>query len=129
MAELSGYSGRLSFGATTISDLNHNIHAWTMDLNVDALEVTDFSDSGDRAYIRGLKGWTATCEGYEDGTNVVAATAVGSSASLILGVSSSHQYTGTALLTGIGASAGVDGVVTVSYKFQGSGAIAYTEDT
>ena len=127
MAEISGYTGKMNFGSAVVSDATNNIHAWTLDINCDALETTDFADSGNRTYIRGLKGWTATCEGYIDTSagGTVNSADIGSSATLSLYVNATKYYNGTALLTGASLNTAADGVETSSFSFQGSGALAY----
>ena len=73
MAELSGYGGGLTFDWASVSDIGgngsdatHNIYSWSAEISCDALEVTGFADGGQRTYIRGLRGWTATAEAYVD---------------------------------------------------------------
>jgi len=126
MAELSGYGGGVTWNSAAVSDIKHNIHSWSADINCDALEVTSFADAGNRTYIRGLKGWTATCECYVDGTNFINPTSVGASGTLQLNYNNSKYLSGTALLTGFSPSVTTDGVETMTLNFQGSGAITLT---
>jgi len=129
MAEISGYGGSITFSDALlyISDATRNIHAWNLDLNADALEVTSFADAGDRSYIRGLKGWTAGCESYVDGTLAIQASDIGYTAKLILYTSDALYYYGDAVLTGVSASVSVDAVATQSLKFQGTDALVYSD--
>ena len=126
MAELSGYGGSLTYGADVLTNVI-GIYSWTLDINCDALEITDEADSGSRTYIRGLKGWTGTAEGYFDSaqSSYVCHTNVGGSLNLALKIDGSSYYYGAARLTAFNPSAPVDGVITVSYAFQGSGALTY----
>ena len=78
------------------------------------------------SYIRGLKGWTATCEGYVDGSQASEFADLGTSASLRLYTSDAQYYSGTAILTGSSPAQPVDGVATISFSFQGSGALSFT---
>lgn len=118
MAEVAGYGGSITF-----TNLTAGVKNWSLSYNADALETTDFSDSGNRTYIAGLKGWTATVEANWDSSN---SAEPGDSASLTLDVDGTHNYSGTAILTGMSISQAVDGVVTVTYEFQGTGALTIT---
>lgn len=126
MAELAGYGGSFVFG-TAVSDTKHNIYSWSLDYKADALDVTGFTDGGDRTYVRGLKGWTVSAEGYVDDTNGNAIATVGSTGTITLGLNGSHNYSGAALCTGFsGPAVKVDGVETITYTFQGLSDLAYT---
>ena len=116
MAEIAGKAGSITFTGLTVG-----VKSWTLDYTADALEITDFADSGNRTYIVGLKGWTAAAEGNWDAAN----TAVPGvdPASLVLTATTGKTYTGNAILISLALSEPVDGVVTASYSFQGSGAL------
>jgi len=126
MAEIAGYGGRFTFGTSTVSDTKHNNLSWSAEITCDALETTGFADSGQRCYIRGLRGWTATCEGLMDATNSIAGTVPGTTATLKLYVNSTKYYTGDALCTGVTPSVAADGVETMSMSFQGMSDLTYT---
>ena len=119
MAEVAGKGGSITFTNLTVG-----VKTWTCDLVGDVLEVTDYSDSGHRTFIAGLDGWTASVELNWDAANTVD---VGDSATLTLTiVDGTTHYAGTALVTGISISSNVDGVVTATISFQGSGACTLT---
>ena len=121
MAELSGTAGSFNFTGV-ISDCNFNIRSWSAEGAADTHEVTDFCDSGYKTFIPGLKGWTASAEGFVDGTNTFAFSDIGTSATLLLYTSDTTKYyTGTAILTSWSPAVAVDGVQTQSFAFQGSG--------
>jgi len=126
MAEIAGYTGRFTFGASTVSDTKHNILSWSAEIVCDALETTGFADEGQRTYIRGLRGWTASVEGLVDATNSIAGTVPGTTANLKLYINSSNYYTGDAICTGASPNVAVDGVETISFTFQGLSDIVYT---
>ena len=126
MAKISGYDGHFTFGTSTVSDAKHNIISWSAEIACDALDVTGFKDDGQRTYIRGLRGWTATAEGLVDATNSIAATVPGTAAALKLYVNSTNYYAGDALCTGASPSVAVDGVETISFSFQGLSDLVYT---
>lgn len=119
MAEVAGKTGTLTF-----TGLTAGVKSWGLDLKGDTLETTDYSDSGHRTYIAGLDGWTASCELNWDTANTVS---IGDSATLDLKiVGDTEKYSGTALVTGISISSNVDGVVTATISFQGSGECTLT---
>ena len=124
MAEIAGYGAKMVFGTNTVSDSLDNISSWSLEVNCDALDVTSFADGGERCFIRGLRGWTATVEGFLD-TTAVDPTDVGDTAALKLYVNSTNYYTGSAILTGISPTAAVDGAETCTYSFQGTSDIAW----
>ena len=118
MAELSGH-----LGSVVITDAVVDIKSWTCDYTGEALETTDFGDSGHRTYIAGLNGWAGSFEGS---FAQEAMEALGAVAALELYVDASHYVTGAAVITGIHLGTAVDGIVTVSYDFQGSGELTLT---
>ncbi|MBA7552484.1 hypothetical protein ES705_45048 [subsurface metagenome] len=121
MAEVAGKGGNI-----TCANLTVGIKAWTLDLAGDALETTDYGDSGHRTYIAGLDGWTGSCEVNWDATNkslVIGATL----ATLVFTVETGDYYTGdSAIVTGISIGHTVEGIVTMSVSFQGSGTCLLT---
>jgi len=118
MAHLAGKSGYVDTGSAVAG-----LKSWTLDYTTDALETTDFADAGVKSYITGGSGWTATAEGYKEG----APQTQGASVTLKLYESATCYWSGTALVTQTSAGAAHDGVVTVSYSFQGTGALTHTE--
>ena len=129
MAEISGYGGGVKWvlSDNTYSDANYNIYSWSMDLAVDPLEVTTFADAGNRTYIRGLKGWSGSMDAYVDGTNTLQPSDVGMSGQVQLVYSGTTNYRGDAFLTGIHPAIGVDGVVTQTMDFTGTGALTHSD--
>ena len=116
MAQISGKAGEVQVAGATVA----GIKSWSVDYTGDALETTDFGDSGHRTYIPGIDGWSGSFSGFKDG----APKSIGSEVALILKESATtgQQYTGQAIITGAHPSVDVDGVAGISYDFQGSGA-------
>jgi predicted secreted protein len=117
MANISGKAGSVLVAAATVA----GIKSWTLDYTGDALDTTDFADSGHRTYIPGIDGWSGKFEGFKDG----APQAIGSEIALQLKESATagQLYTGQAIITGVHPTVGVDGVVGMAYDFQGSGSL------
>lgn len=114
MGELSGKLGEVQVGGATVD----GIKSWTIDYTSDALETTDFADSGVKTYIAGVSGWSGSFEGYKEG----APTGIGAEIALVLreSTNATQQYTGQAILTGSHGTVSVDGVVGIAYDFQGT---------
>lgn len=116
MAHISGKTGEVRVAGATVD----GIKSWSVDYVGEALEVTDFGDSGHRAYIPGIDGWSGSFEGFKDG----APTGIGSEVALVLKENTSsaaQEYTGQGILTGSHPTVDVDGIVGIAYDFQGTG--------
>jgi len=101
------------------------IKSWTLDYTVDALDTTDFQDGqtteGARSFIPGLSGWSGSFEGYKDG--VPKALSFSAAVKLVLAESETagQSWIGDAFITGIHPSVSVDGVISYTYDFTGTG--------
>ena len=118
MAEVAGKDGSVTF-----TNLTAGVTAWNLDGAADMLPTTDYSDDGHKTFIGGCDGWTANCELNWDATNTVA---LGDSATLTLLIgAATPNYTGTALVASISVKSIVEGLVTATVNFQGTGAYTY----
>jgi len=117
MAEISGKAGEVQVAGATVA----GIKSWSIDYTGDALETTDFGDSGHRTYVPGIDGWSGSFEGFKDG----APKGIGAEIALVLkeSATANQLYTGQAIITGSHPSVDVDGIVGISYDFQGTGAL------
>ena len=121
MAEVAGKGGSI-----TCTGLTVGVKSWNLNLVGDALETTDYGDSGHRTYIVGLDGWNGSCEVNWDTTNTLTIGAVITSLIFTI-VTTTELYTGaSAIVTGIGVASDVAGIVTMSVTFQGSGTCILT---
>lgn len=108
-----------------IYKLIDGIKSWTLDYTLDVLETTDFGDgqasNSPKSYTPGLSGWSGSFEGYKDG--VPQALSFSSLVTLILTESETtgQSWIGDVYITGIHPSVSVDGIVSYTYDFQGSG--------
>jgi len=120
MAEVAGKGGSI-----TCTGLTAGVKAWSLDLVGDTLETTDYDDSGHRTYIVGLDGWTGSCEINWDTANTIG---VGDEITdLVFSiVGATEKYTGDAIVTGISVSSSVEGLVTATISFQGTGECVLT---
>lgn len=127
MAQLIGYAGKVTLGANTAAELKN----WKMDLSADMQDVTAFSTTGWKAFLAGLKEWSGSAEGNFDMTDTNGQLALqnallnGTSVALKLYVDATRYYSGTAFVKKVAPEASVDGVVSIAFDFQGSGALTY----
>ena len=130
MAELAGYGGQFKLHATPSTAVSAvvtvitGMNNWTVNYNADALEVTAFEDSGVRMYIAGQTGWTATATGnYSSTLSYNATYKPGNDYTAKFDMGSSKELLGNVILTGVSFGAPVDGIITVGFDFQGTGAL------
>ena len=126
MAKINGSTGTaaLSGGATTY------ITGWNIDIAGDVILTSDSSVSTPfwNTYISaGFKGWSGSFEGFQE-TNTADLTVGAATASLVLGMDATRNYTGNAIITGCSTTLDVAGAEAVkkSYTFQGDGALTLT---
>ncbi|GAI86490.1 unnamed protein product [marine sediment metagenome] len=121
MAELAG-----KHGSVTLANAQLSVKNWSMSLVGDALETTNFDNStGGRSYIPGLKGWSGSFEcNYSTGNTALP----GSSGTIICKTSTgiTGVFKGGIIITGMDVTTPIDGIVTQSYTFQGTGAVGLT---
>ena len=115
MAEVKGCGGSLSF-----TNLTAGVKQWSLNWESEVLDITDFDDNCSKAFLGGFTGWTAQATANWDAANTAKP---GDSATLTLTVTSGSAYSGTAILTSMGVSQNVNGVVEATYNFQGTGAL------
>jgi len=119
LSEVAGKGGSMTF-----PNLIAGVKGWTKDGAADMLPTTDYSDDGHKTFIGGCDGWTASCELNWDATNTVRE---GDSGTLVLLVGeATPNYTGTALVASVSISSAVEGLVTATVSFQGTGPYIYT---
>ena len=118
MAEIHGNAGSITF-----TNLTAGVKSWTLSWDAEVHDITDFADSTIRTFKSGLTTWTATAECQLDAANTADP---GDSATLTLNVDGTINYAGTAIMTNMSPSTPVDGIVMVSYSFQGSDTLTPT---
>lgn len=97
------------------------INTWALDYTTDAQESTDFADAGVKSYIVGGSGWSGTFAGYKDGAPLSTGEQYG--VELAESATVTQMYLGNIYITGVHPSVGSDGLVIVSYDFQGTGVL------
>lgn len=106
---------------------------WTISIDGEAHEVTDFQDSGNKTYLAGLKGWTATAEkhwmsegnqgAWINADKTVRFFEVYDAAPNTTTV---YYFAGDCIVSGIETAVPVGDVVTQTLTFTGDGALTAT---
>ena len=118
MAEIPGYSGDVTF-----TSFQTTCKSFVIEHVCDLEDVTAFdaSVSGVKIYAPTLKDWTATLEmNYSTANNQTP----GTSALLTLTVDATSYYNGSAFLQSMTVNEAVDGIVTQTGVFQGTGLLS-----
>ena len=125
MGTIAGYDGKVVWGTagTIVSDVGSNVHSWKLDLTGEALDNTDFTSTGWKTFMAGLKQWGGSLEAYCDASKPITIASVGTSTTIKLYIDGTKYYNGTALCTGVHPSVGVEGIETQTIDFQGTGAL------
>jgi len=119
MAELAGKGGDV-----TLANADNSVYNWTLSYTADALETTDFDDStGGRSYIAGLTGWSGSFDCRYDANNTAVPGATGN-ITLKMSSGATVGWNGNIIITGMDIGTPVDGIVTQTYTFQGTGALS-----
>lgn len=134
MATLSGKTGKIEYGGGKVASIRN----WTLDSNVNMLDHTVWSTGTDqwRVWKAGLSGWSGTVGDLYDETstgqdqmrtNFLTPT----TATMVLHMdkAAGGSYSGATYISGISMGAAIDGDVTASYSYQGTGALAYSTST
>ena len=98
------------------------INTWSLDYASDALETTDFADTGVKSYIVGGSGWSGTFAGYKEGAPLSIGEQYG--IEVAESATTTQMWLGNIFITGVHPSVGHDGVVSYSYDFQGTGELS-----
>jgi len=119
MAHLSGRTGMVYIAGDIAG-----CKSWTIDYSVDMLDTTDFADgaatNSARTFLPGLSQWSGSFEINKDGAPMALGTS-STAVSLKLEEDTTSYWSGSAFITSISASNSVDGLVTYSMTFQGTG--------
>ncbi len=95
------------------------INTWSLDYVTDSLDTSDFGVAGIRSYIVGCSGWSGSFAGYKDGAPLSMGEIYG--IELAESATTTQMWLGNIIITGVHPGTAQDGVVLVSYDFQGTG--------
>ena len=127
MAIFVGYGGAVKVGTATVAEIGE----WSLDIGLDTQETASFGDQW-KEFVGTLKEWSGSCSGRWDMTDTTGQKAMqdallgGTTVTLKLYLDATKNYSGTALITKVSPKASVDGVMEVTFDFQGTGAATYS---
>jgi len=126
---IQGYSGSVTVASGSMG----NAKAWSLDITQETVDTTDFDSSGWKESTSTLNSWSGSitaifdASGTAEGalqTGLTGGSSVALELSMGGGGSGSYDvYSGSALITGQSASVDVNGIVEVTFNFEGTGAL------
>jgi hypothetical protein len=123
MATHHGKEGVVTAGGTGVGELT----GFTLETTADVVEDTALTDAT-KSFITGRTSFSGTLEMHYDETDSPQQTlTAGSSISFILlpegNTSGDEKFSGTGVITGMSVNNAMDGIVSRSVTFQGTGAL------
>ena len=130
MASHTGVDGVLKYDSNAVAELT----AWTLDINQEPVESTALGQSS-RSFKPGITTWTGSAECFWDETDT-AQSAIDTDMSTVTtktlemypeGTTSGDTvFSGTVIISSISRTSSVNGMVTASFSFQGTGGLTKT---
>jgi len=131
MAPIVGYSGSCTAGGSVVGTAK----AWSIDLTNETVDTTNFASSGWKESVTTLKSWSGTITVNFDGgadageALIIAGLVAGTEVALVLntsatGAGTAEKFSGNANITSLPITNDVNGIVEVSFAFEGTGALA-----
>ena len=127
MASHTGVDGVLKYDSNAVAELT----AWTLDINQEPVESTALGQSS-RSFKPGITTWTGSAECFWDETDT-AQSAIDTDMSTVTtktlemypeGTTSGDTvFSGTVIISSISRTSSVNGMVTASFNFQGTGGL------
>lgn len=127
MATHTGSEGTVKVGSNTILE----IRSFSIDTTADTAEDTTMGDSW-RTFKTTLKGWSGSVDCFWDETDTTGQGALVEGAEVTINAypegatTGDKYYTGSAIVTGVTINSSFDGLVEVSFKFQGNGSLSFS---
>ena len=122
ISEVVGKNARVKCATNIIA----GVRDWSIDYTADTVESTDFDDAGVKQFLATLTGWTGSFSGFgQPGWSLFALVGTQYGGSFFVSASDGSYYSGSVIITGASPGTAVDGQATVSYTFQGTGALDY----
>ena len=124
MANHKGSEGLVKIGSNTLAELK----SYSIDHTTNTIEDTTLSDTS-KTFQAGTSEFSGSADCFLDETDT-AQVSLTAGAQVTLYVypegtdGGDTVYSGTAIVTGINRSASIDGMVDISFSFQGTGALS-----
>jgi hypothetical protein len=134
MAAIAGKQGKVLYKGGHVV----NLGAWSLDQNLDMLDVTDFSTGTvqSRDFIPGLQNWSGTIDGNFDAASTGLTdirdntlTPATGNITLYMDKVGGENFTGAVYWQTMGHTADVEGKVELSLGFQGTATLTYATTT
>lgn len=125
-----GHSGSCTVGGSAVAEAKN----WSLDISQGTTDVTNFGSGGWTESAATLKSWSGSITVIFDGgadagqAALIAGVTSGNSVALELitsasGSGSSEKFSGSAIVTSMPVTNDVNGIIEVSFKFTGTGAL------
>lgn len=123
MATHHGKEGVVKAGGTAIGEIT----GFTLETTADVVEDTSLEDAA-KTFVAGRTSFSGTLDmHYDESDSPQQTLTTGSSIAFILlpegSTSGDESFTGTGIVTGMNVSNAMDGIITRSVTFQGTGAL------
>ena len=130
MAPIIGYSGSCTAGGNAVGTAK----AWSLDLNSETVDTTNFASDGWKESLATLKSWSGTITVLFDGgadtgeASLISGLTSGAVVALELitgatGAGTSEKFSGNANITTMPITNDVNGIIEVSFSYEGTGAL------
>ena len=127
---IKGYSGSCEIGPNVITEAK----IWSLSVSQDTADTTNFSSDGWKESTPTLKGWNGSITVLFDGgsdagqADLIAGATSGTSVSLVLitdasGSGTAEKFAGNAIITAMPITNDVNGILEVTFTFEGTGAL------
>ncbi len=126
MAVHKGSEGVVKILTNTVAE----VRDWSLEETAETIDSTQLSDSA-KTFEVGTTSWSGSVNAFWDETDTNGQVAMSAGASVTLnlypeGATSGDTFgSGTAIISSISKSGGIDGLVEASFSFQGSGALTW----
>ena len=126
MAVHKGSEGVVKILTNTVAE----VRDWSVEDTAETIDSTQLSDSA-KTFEVGTTSWSGSVNAFWDETDTNGQVAMSAGASVTLnlypeGATSGDTFgSGTAIISSISKSGGIDGLVEASFSFQGSGALTW----
>ena len=126
MAVHKGSEGVVKILTNTVAE----VRDWSLEETAETIDSTQLSDSA-KTFEVGTTSWSGSVNAFWDETDTNGQVAMSAGASVTLnlypeGATSGDTFgSGTAIISSISKSGGIDGLVAASFSFQGSGALTW----
>lgn len=126
MANHKGSEGHLAIGANTVAELK----SWSISESANTIDDSTLTDTWTTKQL-GQKSWSGSCECFWDETDTTGQGAIAIGLEVTgnfypEGATTGDTFaTGSMIVTAVETSASVDGMVEVSFSFDGNGALTW----